>query len=289
MLYSYESTSHFLPVEIEAKTYQVHFNDIGEGQHTIVMLHGSGPGANGWSNFNKNIDHFIRQGYRVILLDCLGWGESDSILCTSSRSHLNAAQLKQVLDQLGIKKVHLVGNSMGAHSCTVFTLLYPEYVEKLVLMGGGTGGISLFTPMPAEGIKQIQKVYRAPSIEHLKDLMNVFIYDASQMTEELLQSRLSNILSNQAHLDNFLDSFKANPKQFPDVSAQLDQIQQKTLIVWGRDDRFLPLDLGLRLLSLIKNSQMHIFNRCGHWAQWEHADDFNALLTQFLKDEQHAG
>ena len=288
MSYSYESTSRFLTVEIEDKSYQVHINDIGYGTETIVMLHGSGPGANGWSNFNKNIDHFVIQGYRVILLDCLGWGESDSILCTGSRSHLNALQLKQVLDQLAIEKVHLVGNSMGAHSCTVFTLLHPERVEKLILMGGGTGGMSLFTPMPAEGIKQIQKVYREPTLEHLKDLMNVFIFDASQMTEDLLQSRLTNILSNQAHLDNFLGSFKANPKQFPDVSAQLDQIEHKTLIVWGRDDRFLPLDIGLRVLSLIKNSQMHIFNRCGHWAQWEHADDFNSVLTQFLAEKTYA-
>lgn len=286
MTYSYESTSRFLPVQIEDKTYQVHLNDIGQGQETIVMLHGSGPGANGWSNFNKNVDHFVNLGYRVVLLDCLGWGESDSILCAGSRSHLNAEQLKQVLDQLGIEKAHLVGNSMGAHSCTVFTLLHPERVNKLILMGGGTGGVSLFTPMPAEGIKQIQKVYRQPTLEHLKDLMNVFIYDASQMTEELLQGRLKNILSNQEHLDNFIGSFKANPKQFPDVSAQLDQIQHKTLIVWGRDDRFLPLDIGLRLLSLIKDSQMHIFNRCGHWAQWEHAADFNALLTQFLEDQK---
>lgn len=286
MTYSYKSTSRFLALQIEEKTYQVHLNDLGEGPETIVMLHGSGPGANGWTNFNKNVDHFLNLGYRIILLDCLGWGESDSILCAGSRSHLNAEQLKQVLDQLKIEKAHLVGNSMGAHSCTVFSLLHPERVNKLILMGGGTGGVSLFTPMPTEGIKQIQKVYREPTLEHLKDLMNVFIYDASQMTDELLQSRLNNILGNQAHLDNFIDSFKANPKQFPNISTQLDQIKHQTLIVWGRDDRFLPLDIGLRLLSLIKNSQMHIFNRCGHWAQWEHANDFNALLTQFLADEE---
>lgn len=282
--YSYESTSQFFHVTIEGKIYQIHINDIGQGIETIIMLHGSGPGANGWSNFNKNIEHFIKRNYRVVLLDCLGWGESDSILCTGSRSHLNAEQLKQVLDQLNIEKAHLVGNSMGAHSCTVFALLYPERVDKLILMGGGTGGTSLFSPIPTEGIQQIQKVYRQPTLEHLKDLMSAFIYDVNQISNELLQNRLNNILKNQLHLTNFIASFKTNPKQFPDVSAQLEQIQHKTLIVWGRDDRFLPLDIGLRLLSLIKNSQLHIFNRCGHWVQWEYANDFNALLMQFIEE-----
>jgi 2-hydroxy-6-oxonona-2,4-dienedioate hydrolase len=42
----------------------------------VVMLHGSGPGATGWANFNRNIDPFVAAGYRVLLIDCPGWGRA---------------------------------------------------------------------------------------------------------------------------------------------------------------------------------------------------------------------
>ncbi len=101
------------------------------------MLHGSGPGATGWANFSRNIDPLVEAGYRVLLLDCPGWGKSDAIVNSGSRSDLNARILKSVVDQLGIDKVHLLGNSMGGHSAVAFTLSWPERVAKLVLMGGG--------------------------------------------------------------------------------------------------------------------------------------------------------
>ena len=57
---------------------------------------------------------------------------------------------------------------MGGHSAVAFTLSWPERVGKLVLMGGGTGGMSLFTPMPTEGIKRLNQLYREPTIENLE-------------------------------------------------------------------------------------------------------------------------
>ncbi|MCY1246164.1 2-hydroxy-6-oxononadienedioate/2-hydroxy-6-oxononatrienedioate hydrolase [compost metagenome] len=149
-------------------------------------------------------------------------------------------------------------------------------------MGGGTGGPSPFVPMPTEGIKLLQAVYREPTIDNLKKMMNVFVHDTSSLTEELFQTRLDNILARQDHLDNFVASLVANPKQFPDFGPRLGEIAAPTLVIWGREDRFVPLDTGLRLLAGIPNAELHVFNRCGHWAQWEHADKFNRMVLDFL-------
>lgn len=88
------ATSRFLNVEEAGKTLRIHFNDCGQGDETVVLLHGSGPGATGWANFSRNIDPLVEAGYRVILLDCPGWGKSDSIVNSGSRSDLNARILK---------------------------------------------------------------------------------------------------------------------------------------------------------------------------------------------------
>ena len=276
-------TSKFVSIREGDSDLNIHYNDTEVGTEVVVMLHGSGPGASGWANFNRNIQPLTDAGYRVILLDCPGWSKSDTVLNTGSRSHLNARVLKGLIDALGLEKVHIIGNSMGGHSTVAFTLDYPEHVDKIILMGGGPGGGSLFTPMPAEGIKRIGKLYREPTMDNLRDMMDIFVYDTSHLTEALFQTRLNNMLARRDHLDNFVKSLTANPRQFPDVGHRLSEITNETLIVWGRDDRFVPMDIGLRLLNGIPRSELHIFNRCGHWVQWEYADKFNRMVLDFLK------
>jgi 2-hydroxy-6-oxonona-2,4-dienedioate hydrolase len=279
------ATSEFVRIQDGDLGLQLHYNDVGQGAETVVMLHGSGPGASGWANFNRNVEPLVNAGYRVILLDCPGWSRSDPVVNTGSRSDLNARALKGMMDAIGIEKAHIIGNSMGAHSAVAFALSNPTRVGKLVLMGGGTGGPSQFVPMPTEGIKLIGALYRDPTIENLKRMMNVFVYDTSNLTDALFQARLDNMLSRRDHLENFVKSTAANPKQFPDLGHRLGEIAAPTLIIWGRDDRFVPMDVGLRLLWGMQNAQMHIFNRCGHWAQWEHANSFNRMVVDFLSPQ----
>lgn len=281
-IYTEASTSRFAQISEGGLDLKVHYNDTEKGKETVVLLHGSGPGASGWANFNRNVDPLAAAGYRVVLLDAPGWSKSDPIVSTGSRSQLNADALKGLLKVLDIDKVHVVGNSMGAHSAVAFALANPEHVGKLVLMGGGTGGVSSFVPMPTEGIKLIGALYREPTIENLKRMMSVFVYDTSALTEDLFKARLNNMLSRRDHLENFVKSVQANPKQFPDVGHRLGEVAAETLIIWGRDDRFVPLDTGLRLVAGLQKADLHVFSRCGHWAQWEHADKFNRMVIEFL-------
>lgn len=283
-IFTEAATSRFIRVNEGEGTLNIHYNDCdpGHARESVVMLHGSGPGASGWANFNRNITPLTDAGYRVILLDCPGWSKSDSIVSTGSRSHLNARVLAGLVEALELPRIHILGNSMGGHSAVAFALHHPERVGKLVLMGGGTGGASPFTPMPTEGIKLLNALYRTPSIENLKRMMDVFVFDPSDLTEDLFQARLDNMLKRRDHLENFLASLAANPKQFPDFGPRLGEISAPTLIIWGRNDRFVPMDAGLRLLAGIANSELHVFGNCGHWAQWEHAETFNTLVLHFL-------
>jgi 2-hydroxy-6-oxonona-2,4-dienedioate hydrolase len=276
------STSKFVDLSIDGCPLKVHYNEAGTGE-AVIMLHGSGPGASGWSNFHRNIGPFVESGYRVLLVDCPGWNKSDSIVCKESRPHHIAKTLTALMDKLDIESAHLVGNSMGTVAAIDFAMSFPNRVRKLVLLGGGGVGPSLFTPMPPEGIKLLQRLYTEPNMENLMKMLDVFVYDPKALTNEMIEQRLANINARPDHLKNWAESFKSFPNQFPDISARLSEIGAPALMIWGRDDRFTPIDFGLRMLWGLKHAELHIFGQCGHWAQFEHAEKFNELAVSFLK------
>lgn len=282
--YTETETSKFVKINAPGLDhFDIHFNDAGTGE-TIVMLHGGGPGASGWSNYYRNFDFFTERGYRVILVDCPGFNKSGEIIPDIPRGLMNAHAIKGLIDALGIDKVHLVGNSLGGASALNFALEYPGQLGRLILMGPAGMGHSLMQPNPQEGIKKMIQLYAAPSYEHLLELLGVFVYDPSLISEELRKGRWDNIDRSRAHLENFLASTKLISFDSWDVSARVKDIPHKTLVVWGRDDRFVPLDNGLKLINSMPDAQLHIFSKCGHWAQWEHAEDFNRLVLSFLKN-----
>jgi len=276
------STSRFARIKEGGLDLQIHYNDAGTGE-VVVMMHGSGPGASGWSNFHRQVNAFVAAGYRVILPDSPGWNKSDPIVIEKGyRSDVNVAVVKGLLDVLEIERAHIIGNSMGGINAMAFALAHPERLGKMVIMGGGGVGQSLFVPMPPEGIRLMFGAYANPTMESLRKMLDVFVYDPSTLTPELIEGRFDNMMRHKTHLENFVASVKANPHPFPDLSARLPEIGAPTLVTWGRDDRFVPLDSGLKMIWGLQNAELHVFSKCGHWAQWEHADKFNSLVLDFL-------
>lgn len=283
MVFTEESTSRFTQVHEAALSTQLHYNDAGDGD-VVVMMHGGGPGASGWSNYSRNFGAFVEAGYRVILLDCPGFNKSDPVVFDQPRNLVNAWAIKGLLDALDIKKAHLVGNSLGGASSMTFALEYPDRIDRLVLMGSAGLGQSMISPLPLEGVKLMFKLYRQPSLELLKQMLGVFVYDTSRITEELVEQRFAAMMRNDGeHLKNMVRSMEKGVGMQMDLSPRLGEIKAKTLCTWGRDDRFVPLDHGLKVVWGIPDARLHVFSKCGHWAQWEHADAFNRLVLDFLK------
>ncbi len=273
-------TSKFIDVKEGEINGSIHVNDAGTGEEVVVMFHGSGPGASGWSNFHRNVDAFVNAGYRVLLIDSPGFNKSYPIV-TKSRDGAYAQAAKGVLDKLGIKRAHMVGNSMGGATAMRMAVDYPEMVGKLIMMGGGSVGGSTTTPMPTEGLKLLQGLYRNPSMENLRKMLDIFVHAPATLTEELINGRFENMMRRPEHLTNFVESLKLSGGR-ANYAHLLHTLTMPTMIVWGRDDRFVPLDLGLRMLWGMPDAELHVFSKCGHWAQWEHADKFNQLVLDFL-------
>jgi 4,5:9,10-diseco-3-hydroxy-5,9,17-trioxoandrosta-1(10),2-diene-4-oate hydrolase len=264
---------------IEAGGVRLHYNDIGSGM-PVVCLHGGGPGASGWSNFSQNVPSLAAK-YRLLLVDMPQFGASQKVLITEGRLTYVARVLKALLDKLEIERPHFIGNSMGAQTAFKFAIDYPERIGRLVAMGNGSITQTVFTPRPTEGIKQIHNFYRGmgPTREKLRTLIQTLVYDASFLTEELLDQRFA-----AAGDPETTELWSKNPPPAEDITHLLDRVMCPTLLVWGIEDRFSPIEGGLALLKRLKDARLHVFAQCGHWAQVEKAREFEALVHQFLDE-----
>jgi len=271
--------------DVQTKKWSFHFNDAGEGQ-PIVFLHGSGAGATGWTNFRTNLGP-LSQHHRVIAVDMPGWGQSDTAT-PDDRDHLEALEL--FLDALDLERVTLIGNSMGGMTSLRFTAAHPERVSHLICMGSPAPGVNVFAAGggPSEGLKVLIGAYRDPSPANFKKLVQIMAFDQAFATDELAEQRSAAALGRPDHLANFLASIArgtmagATIAAFNALDRELPLVPTPTMVIHGRDDRVVHYENGLRLVSMIPNSRLVLLNRCGHWAQIEHADEFNRLVHQFV-------
>lgn len=273
---TYESTSRM----VVTRRWAIHVNEAGVGHdETIILLHGSGPGATGWSNFSQNIPA-LAEHYRVIAVDMPGWGESDPVTW-QERDHSTA--LLDLMDALEIDKATIIGNSMGGGTTLRFGYEHPERVHRLITMGSSSGAPTLMGPAGlTEGLKVLQKGYRQPSFETMKELVQVMTFDSANATDELIQGRADTVLAHPEHAQNFIDGTGKKPVVELD-HARLREIAVPTLLFHGRDDRVVHFEHSLRLTSLVPNSRLYLINGCGHWLQTEHAQEFTDQVLHFLR------
>lgn len=276
---THESTSRY----VDTRSWRLHYNEAGSG-HPVIMLHGSGAGATGWSNFAPNIPA-LAERFRVIALDAPGWGRSQPGL-PEVYDHPNA--VLELMDALGIERAALVGNSMGGSTAITFASRYPDRISHLVTMGAGS--LMEIPTMfgagdgPSEGLKILFQAYREPTLENMTRVAEIMTFDASKATRELAQQRLDNALAHPEHLQNFLTGLATGgPVRNRATQPEIANITAPTLLIHGRDDRVVSYEYSLRILPMIADSRLVLLNRCGHWAQLEHAEEFNRLVADFIQ------
>jgi 4,5:9,10-diseco-3-hydroxy-5,9,17-trioxoandrosta-1(10),2-diene-4-oate hydrolase len=289
----FATTSRFA----EAGGMRLHYHEAGPAAGDsaattpVVMLHGGGPGASAWSNFGRNLGVFADR-FRTLLVDQPGFGRSDKPPVAGNYFTFAAEALAGLLGELGIDRVHLVGNSLGGGTAVRFALRYPERAGRLVLMGPGGLSLGVFAPDPTEGVKRLMEFPAppGPSREKLAAFLRTLVFDQRLITDELVEERFAAAsepaaLAAAASLGaSFFDPATAEDGL---LWREAHRLRNRVLLIWGREDRVNPLDGALVALKLIRRAQLHVFGGCGHWAQLEKFEEFNQLVISFL--ERDAG
>lgn len=272
-MFTQEKTSRFLIVQ----NLKIHFHDTEESKPVLVLLHGGGPGAGAWGNFKNNIQ-YLSEYFRVLAIDLPHFGKSEKPKDRYLDTNWYAGFVSDLLDQLNIENAHFIGNSMGGSVALELALSQPEKVNRLVLMGTA-GSLAMFSPLPTEGAKHLINYYKGsgPSKEKIEAFIRSMIFDQTLITPEFLEERYQASI----HPDLLVERNISADGMFT-LWREVNKIKNKTLLVYGRDDRVVPWDTGLLLLRLMPNADLHVLSKSGHWAQWERSEDFNHLVQAFL-------
>lgn len=282
--------SAFTVKRITTGDFTTEYLDSGGDGEAVLLLHGGGPGANATTNWRGFIPG-LSDRYRVIAPDIYGWGntehpaEGEGPTSMTAWMRARVDQILALLDALGIDRVHLVGNSAGGALSLWITVTAPERVSDLVLMGSAGGKMAA---PPTEVVRMVS-FYKDPSRANLEALTRWFVYDEKTLgvsIDDIVDDRFAEV--SRPEIRRSFQSMYATPTSPAEMTlplSALTRITHRVLLVHGREDRFITPDSSVYFNERLENSQLHIFEKCGHWVQIERREAMLTLVRAFFSEE----
>lgn len=241
------------------------FRFIDEGPRSgmpVVLLHGMLGGVDNWTS---TIETLSEAGYRAIapLLPVYSLPlEETSVAGLTDHT-------SRFLEQLGIERPVLVGNSLGGHVALVYTLSNSQAVSGLVLTG-------------ASGIHEViigdSKLKRYDR-DYVRQKAALTFHDPVHVTDELIEGVLKVVWDRPSALRLIKIARSAKTDT---VRDRLGSIRVPSLLIWGRQDRLTPPEVAIDFQSRMQNAQVAFIDECGHAPMIEQPGKFAALLLRFL-------
>jgi 2-hydroxy-6-oxonona-2,4-dienedioate hydrolase len=268
--------------------YRTRIIEAGDG-FPVVLLHGMGGHL---ENFVHNIPEYAKH-FRVVAMDFLWHGRSQTEDFDAQVLPALVDQVLDVLDTLKLGQVHLEGQSLGGWVASLVALKYPQRVDKLVLTTAtgylpDEGAVPGSKPTnPAATIDQALAVFDDPTDANVRKRLEQVVFDRSLITDEAVALRAQiyrDPAVNRALREVTRDYLAGEgPARHAITDTLARQITRPTLVYWGDKNRPGP-DVGQRLAATIPGAKYHCARDTGHWAQFEHYQEHNRAVLDFLFD-----
>lgn len=269
---------------VEVGGVRLHYQEAGAaGAPLLMLIHGFASSNWVWSEV---LVPLAAEGFRVVAPDLVGFGFSDKPRDGEYTFEAQARAVVGLMDTLGVKRATLIGSSYGGAVAAVAALDHPARIERLVLVGAVSN----------DEVKR-GAIARLGAVRGLGELFAPLLLDARQL-------RKRRRLRRQARLDGReFDPVRVRAHQRPlkaastqravlrslrrwdaaRIEREAARITQPTLLVWGAEDRDVPLRNGRRLRELIPGSRLVVFDSCAHLPHEERPREFVRLVAEFCK------
>jgi 2-hydroxymuconate-semialdehyde hydrolase len=268
---------------VEARSLTSHTLIAGDpSRPAVLLLHGAGPGANAAANW-RHLMPDLAENFYVIAPDLIGFGKSlipDPIpRNVMAWIGVRVEQILGLMDHLGLKRAHIVGNSMGGALTLQLLSEEPDRFDQVALMG------SIGAPAPrTPELARLLSFYSDPRPARYREMMHSFAYDADNFEgmDQIVSERYQ-IATNPDVMpiaEKMIESMKVGIESLVMPPSVLGKIPHDVLIFHGRHDRIVPLESSLYLLQHLKRAALFVIDRSGHWAQLERWDIMRPMLER---------
>jgi 2-hydroxy-6-oxonona-2,4-dienedioate hydrolase len=241
------------------------------------MFHGGSPGTCSTVNWKLNIEPLAAAGLAVYAYDQPGFGLTENP--TDYSLDFRVAHAKAFISACKLDRFHLMGNSMGAYIAARLALEEPK-AGRLVLVSSNTLAPKGSPESQAKSRRHAEELRAyTPGLENMRAMTLGTLFHRELVTEELVRERyeMSTGKNYEAQLK------RAEAPKAKSLDEDLRSLRTKTLILWGKDDHGTSLEQALLLFQKIPRAELHLFDQCSHWVQWDHAERFNTLVADFLQ------
>jgi pimeloyl-ACP methyl ester carboxylesterase len=255
-----------------------------DSQKVIVFVHGFGASAETW---RTHLDYFVQKGYRAIALDLKGFGFSDRDW-NSSYSHKSQADLiAGILEQKQIPKAVFIGHSMGVSVLLNYVNKYADSVIGYVFIDGANIVNNTNSPLPTSliGNPYIKRVARhyvqnTFSLSSFDDLLKSALFVDNIVTEDYKKQYVYPLQIN--NWDEGLLAVTRDSQENAVSDDSIKKITQPTIIIWGKQDEWIPVEKGIAFAEKIPQSQLYVIPEVGHLPMDESPKLFRAIVEEFL-------
>jgi pimeloyl-ACP methyl ester carboxylesterase len=252
----------------------------GEGP-PVILIHGLAASIEIW----ERVISRLAKRYRVIAFDLPGFGEADRPDAPYDAPFF-VSQLQAIMDFFSLETAHLVGSSLGASLIVRFSEAHGHRIEKAVLAApGGFGGrVHPFLRIPTVPIIGYQ-------MGRPMKLTNIFAVKLAMADQRHATTALINMADRFSKLPGghraFVRTLKAvigplgvKDRQSFEMAAQA--FQKPVMVIWGKQDRLFASQQSANAVNLLPDPTLLLFDKCGHYPQWEQPDQFATAVEQHL-------
>lgn len=272
---------------IEIDGIRIHFQQFGDpAAPTLLLIHGFTASVYVWKTAAPLL---AASGFNVVALDLVGFGYSGKPAWFDYTITSQARIISRFMDRLGLGQAVVVGSSYGGAVAATLALDYPARVEKLVLVNAVINDDAKKHPIlrlaSIPGVGEIITPLLVDSRTFLRLRMHGTLAPANHhmITDERISSIQRPLKAADAHHSVLATSRNWHAKR---IEQDAHLIDQPTLLIWGEDDKVIPLENGLKLYNSVLKSRLIVFRDCGHVPQEEKSDVFAELVTEFCRDRK---
>jgi abhydrolase domain-containing protein 6 len=264
---------------VQVGDHRIVYSEGGEGE-PVVLLHGFGASADSWNRLAKP----LTKRYHVIAPDQPGWGASTRIESASYGYSAQVERLHQFLSALGLKRVHLVGHSMGGFIASAYAARYPDEIITLGLIAPH----GMVEPVASELANDVAKgdnwlvATTRPEFDRL--LNNVFA-KRPYAPRSVLNYLAAHTIRNSSKSAKIFAEMQTND---PPLADRLANITAPALIIWGDQDRVLHVSCADLFRQGIKSSEVMIIPSSGHMPLVENAGACSRAWLAFAGKSREA-